>query len=125
MVAIKKIYKTIKSFLAQHSKLGIFISASLFLVGCIAAIYSTSKPFVFIYFAASLAAIFRLTTYKTGKIPFIMIDKTWDSYRLKYPEEELEDRYKEMSIARATIYFIISVIAFILWIIFELLMIWN
>ena len=50
-----------------------------------------------------------------------MIDYTRRNLELKYSGEELEEKYDEMSIKRATIYFIIAVLSFIFWIVCELL----
>ena len=62
--------------------------------------------------AAGLAA--------TGKIPFAK-DSTYYHLRRKHSDDELEEKYEEMSIKRATVYFIIAVLSFIFWIVCELL----
>ena len=120
-MAMKKIHFITKKFLSQHPNLGCISSAIILIIGAIASGFSDLSFFVFVYFAFSIATIFRLIAYKKGKIPFIMSDKTWDRYRLKYPQENAESKYKEMSIKRASIYFIISNITFVFWIIIELI----
>ena len=72
-------------------------------------------------FGFSLITVIRLMTYKTGKIPIVMTDKLWEKYRLKYPEEIAETRYKETSIKRASSYFILTMFSFILWVICEVI----
>ncbi len=62
-----------------------------------------------------------LITYKTGKIPLIMIDRTWDAYRLKYGEEEAEIKYKEMRIRNAVIFFILAIAISLVMLFFEAL----
>lgn len=120
MVEMKKVYYSLVRFLTSHNKIGLFLSAAMFLTGCIACFYSSLLFLVAVYFLFSLAASFRIITYKTGKISLFMIDKTWQHYRMKYNEEESRARYKEMSIKRAAIYFLISLSVFFVWIICEL-----
>ena len=91
------------------------------LVSGIATFYSTLHNLLFWPFGSSLCALFRLISYKNGKIPFFMIDYTRRNLELKYSGDELEEKYEEMSIKRATIYFIIAVLSFIFWIVCELL----
>lgn len=121
MLGIKKIYAFIKSFLTRHYRFAEIILFAVMITGCISAIYLAGNLLIFIYFATSIATIFRLSTYKHGKLPIFMFDKTWDSYKLKYSEDEFEDKYKEMSANRATVYFIITIIVFIIWILFAIL----
>jgi hypothetical protein len=119
---LKKSSNKLGIFFRKHYKLGCFISANLLIVSGIAMIYSKLISLLAVVFGFSLLSFVRLITYRKGKIPFFMSDKTWDSYRLKYEGEELEKKYEEMSIGRATDYFIISVVAFIVWIVAEVLM---
>lgn len=119
---MKKTHSYIKGFLISRYKLSVIYCTVHFLISCIACVYSALIPIVAVYFAFSLITILRLITYKTGKIPFLMTDKTWEKYRLKYSEEDLEQRYKEMSIKRAACYFIIYNVSFLVWVICEVLM---
>ena len=80
---------------------------------------------VCITFAFSLLTTFRLITYQTGKIPFFMSDTTWNIYKLKYSEDEIDEKYKEMSIAHATTFFALSLIGLLIWIICEILAMIN
>ena len=120
-MAMRKLHFKTKSFLSQHPNVGCASSVVMLIIGGIASWFSDLSFFVSVYFAFSIATIFRLITYKKGKIPFIMSDRTWDRYRLKYPQENAESKYKEMSIKRASIYFIISNITFVFWVIIELI----
>ena len=81
--------------------------------------YDTTLPAL--AFAFSLLALLCSITYKTGKIPFIMIDRTWDTYKLKHTEEETEIKYKEMRIRNATIFFILALAFSLVMLFFEIL----
>ena len=119
MVVIRKIFFAIKAFLIAHYKLSCCVVAISFVFGCVAIVYSKLKFVAVLLFASSILAFLRLLSYKKGKLPFIMIDRTWNAYRLKYSCEEAEQKYKTMSISRATVYFIVSVISFLLYVICE------
>jgi hypothetical protein len=71
-------------------------------------------------FAFSLLTFIRLFTYKVGKIPLIMTDTMWLRLISKLDQEEAERIYKEISIHKATIYFMLTVISFFAWIICEI-----
>jgi hypothetical protein len=97
------------------------ISITMFLISGIAAISSDLIYILFVVFAFSMASFFRLFTYSFGKIPIVMSDKTWERYRNKYSREELEERYKEMSIKRASFYFVAAIISFAIWLPWEII----
>lgn len=118
---MKKIYKCFNSFLKKRRILSFFILTIILLVTLIAVVISELRVLAAVPFGFSIACFIRLITYKTGKIPFISVDKTWQTMRLKYSSEELEEKYKEMSINRATTYFLICLFSFPLWIIVEIL----
>ena len=122
---MKRLHKQVVRVIASHRRLSTWITAILFSVSCIAMFY-TSVPLVLaLYFGFSLGALLRLITYKTGKIPFIMIDKTWDGIKKrlkkKYPEENEEELYKRMSLNLAATYLTVLLFAFPVWIICEIL----
>ena len=116
---MKRILQKVMAFLVLHIKLSIFINAVIVVISGIAAIYSNQTLLLAVCFGTSLAALFRLVVYHVGKIPIFMSDKLWDRYRLKYSEEKLDEKYKETSIKRASIYFSISIVLFLVWIICE------
>lgn len=119
---MKKIHALFKSFLIRHYKLGAFSCSILMAIASISVVFSSLKFLPAMYFIGSTLCLMRLIVYKTGKIPFLWLDTTWDSLRLKYSGEELEQRYKDISIARATNYFMISLMGFFFWIICEVIM---
>ena len=118
---MKKLYACVKKFISNHYRLSRFFVISIIFASGIATIFSALQNLLFWPFAFSICALFRLITYKNGKIPIFMIDYTHRHLELKYSGDELEEKYEEMSIKRATIYFIIAVISFFLWIVCELL----
>ena len=111
---MRKFFDHVKNFILSHYKLSFFVMLLIFVIWGIVGIYSGLSVMSIISFAFSFVGAFRLFTYKTGKIPIFMIDKTWSKYRLKYSEEEAEKRYKVMCINRATVYFIIAIASFII-----------
>ena len=115
MVEIKKMYTRIKHFIISHYKLSVFFASILFFTSCIAVFFSALTYIIFPLFAFSLLTILRLITYKTGKIPIFMIDKTWETMRLKHSKEEAEKLYETMSLKRASVYFMIAVASFLVW----------
>ena len=118
---MKKVYTRFKRILLLHYKMSVFFATVLVLVSSISAVFSTFPIFVVPCFSFSLATLLRLITYKTGKIPIFMMDKTWDEYKFKYSTDEIEKKYEEMSINRATLYFMLAIPSFIIWGIVELL----
>ena len=118
---MKKVYTRFKRILLLHYKMSVFFATVLVLVSSISAVFSTFPILVVPCFSFSLATLLRLITYKTGKIPIFMMDKTWDKYEFKYSTDEIEKKYEEMSINRATLYFMLAIPSFIIWGIVELL----
>ena len=121
MVVMKKIYNKVSQFVLHHRKATAFLSSVIFLVGCCAGIYSNAKILSALVFGFSLLTLWRLMTWRTGKIPIFMSDKTWDRYRIKLSAEEADYKFKEMSMKRATLYFFLSLIVTPIWILWELL----
>ena len=119
---MKKIHLGFKKFIIKHYKQALFYTISILIICCAAAGYSKFSAILCICFGASIMAIFRLITYKTGKIPFFMIDKTWNKYRVEFSEDELEERYKEMSAHWSAAFLIITLGALIVWLICEALL---
>jgi len=113
--------KRVKAFLKKSYKLSILILAIIFIVCCIAIVVSDLKILAAIPFGFSLICIIRIITYKNGKIPFFSIDKTYQSMRSVYNEDEVEEKFKEKSLNNATVYFIIAAFSFPIWIIAEIL----
>ena len=121
---MKKIYAYIESLITHHSRIAIFLAIIMMLASGIAAIDSNSNflsNFLLVVFFFSICSMFRIISYKNGKIPFFMKDTTWENYRLQYPEYEAKEKYKKTSIKRATTYFFISAVALAVWIIFKVL----
>ena len=108
-----------QKFIEKHYKISFFIAIVIFVISGIGSKYSSFIYIVAISFGFSLATFFRLITYKYGKIPFFMIDKTWDHYTWKYSEEEIEEKYEQMSIKRAAIYLKIAIISCPIWLLCE------
>lgn len=106
---MRKFFGHVKNFISSHYKLAFFVMSLIFVLHGICSMYSSLSVISIIPFAFSFVSAFRIFTYKTGKIPIFMTDKTWNKYRLKYSEEEAEKRYKVMCINRATVYFIIAI----------------
>ena len=118
---MNKIYQTLKNFLKRFYTLSYLLLFITIISTGIGLIYSKYVYIVVIPFSFSVAALIRLTTYKTGKISFFMRDKTWNVYEFKYSKDEIEEKFKEMSIRRATIYFALGVLSFVVWILVELI----
>ena len=118
---MNKIYQTLKNFLKRLYTLSYLLLFITIISTGIGLIYSKYVYIVVIPFSFSVAALIRLTTYKTGKISFFMRDKTWNVYEFKYSKDEIEEKFKEMSIKRATIYFALDVTFFIIWVLVEVI----
>ena len=118
---VRKIRTSFEKFLKTKRKTSFFILVLMIFVTSIAIMVSKLKILAAITFGFSIVCFIRLITYKTGKIPFISIDKTWQRMRLKYSQEEAEEKYKEMSIKSATDCFVISVFSFIVWVVSEVI----
>ena len=118
---MKKIYFLTRAFIEAHYKLSFSLSLVAVLVGGVSMIYSSFRILCALCFALSVVTVSRLITYKTGKIPFLMIDKTWDHYRLKYSEEEAKNKYKEMSLKVSALHFILTGFSLVVWILCEII----
>lgn len=120
---MKKVYFWTKDFLVHNFKISCFVMANLVLIGSISIIYARTKFFAILTFIFALTAIYRLTVYKIGKIPFLVKDTTWNRYRFKYSKEEALLKYKGMSIARATLYFLFAILSLFLWVVCEIVVV--
>ena len=67
---MKKLVECTKRFISAHYKLSFCVTVAVFLVSCIAGVYSRLTVLAMICFGFSLASMLRLITYKTGKLPF-------------------------------------------------------
>ena len=119
---MKKLFFFFKDFIIRHYKMCTVVSVFIILVSGIAMVYSTIPLMAALSFSASIICLFRIVTYKKGKILFFMHDTLWDYYRIKHSGEELEEKYKQTSINRATIFFILTAFSFVLWIFVELVL---
>ena len=119
-MVIKNIYYRTKNFIRDHFKTGFLISLIPFLIACGALIFSERKVLVSIGFAFLLVTILRLFMYKHGKLPLFFRDKTWNVCRIKY-KDEADDKYKEICLSRATLFFILGVVFLCLWLIIEII----
>ncbi len=110
-----------KEFFIKHYKLSVFINLIILSIGCCALCVSELETAVALVFCSSLATLMRLATYKTGKIPIFMRDRTWNAMSRRYKDEdELDEKYAEMSINRATTYFMLNICSLAFWIICEI-----
>ena len=115
-------FKSIKAFLVKWRKLSFLVLTVVFLVSCIAIVVSDLKILAAIPFGFSIICFIRLITYKHGHIPFFSVDRTYQSMKPKYhDEDELDEKFKEKSIDNATSYFIVVIFSFPVWIIAEIL----
>jgi len=119
---MKKFLSSIKNFLTNHYKLGLLITFLGCVISSIAAFYSKLLFFVAVFFLSSTFSFFDLIIYRTGKYPFLMRDTTWNSLRLKYSEEEAQKKYKEISLKRASVCFLIASLSFVTWAILEVIL---
>ena len=118
---IKYIYIQVQKLINAHYKFALTISIALIVLSGMGAVYSDSFVLIkALIFALAIASVLRITTYRIGKIPFLVLDKTWDTYSLKYSKEEAKRKYKEMSIKRASVYFLLALVTFLSWIVCEL-----
>ena len=120
-MGMKRIYGAFKQFLTKHYKLGFFVSISIALLSGVRTTFPGLNIAIVLAFAGGVVSFSEIISYRVGKIPFFMIDKTWDNYRLKYSGEELEEKYKEHSLKWASIGFMIAVISFAIWLPWEII----
>ena len=118
---MKRIYGIFKKFLTKHYKLGFFVSISIALLSGVRTTFPGLNIAIVLAFAGGVVSFSEIISYRVGKIPFFMIDKTWDHYRLKYSGEELEEKHKEHSLKWASIGFMIAVISFAIWLPWEII----
>ena len=122
---MKKIYLHIKKMIVTRYKFMFFIATFLFIVSVISILYHHLPLVASAFFAASLAGLIRLITYKTGKIPFFAIDKTWNGIewrkRKELTDEDKAELYEKMSLKLAAIHLEVAIVALCAWIICEFL----
>lgn len=116
---MRKIYSLTRDFLINHRKLGCFITTVAFLLSAFAVRYFGTF-FSAAAFGFSICALMRLYTFGYGKIPLIMKDTTWRIYKRKYSADEVEEKYSEMYIKRASIYFMCCIASSVIWIVWEI-----
>lgn len=125
---MKKLTEKFKTFFSKHYKLGIAISIAILVISSVDVVYSNGHPMdiTTVCFITALPALFRFITYRTGHIPILVIDRTWNrfsfKYRKEYSEEEIDEKFKQMSLRNATIFLMISIASFIIWLVVELLL---
>ncbi len=116
---MKKIYQGTERFLSAHYALNIFIFALITLISGLLAFYQPAHDFEVISFICSIYGGIRLATYKNGKIPIFMIDRTWNKMRIEHDEEEAEKLYREMSLKHCTVCYMIAVPSVVLAVVWE------
>lgn len=109
-----------KKFIENHPALTVFFSCIIFFISALASIFAYLKAIVSVSFLFSLATVYRVVTYKKGEL--LSIDRTWGWYKYKFPQEERERRYKEISLKLCTNWFIISVFSFVGWAVIEIVL---
>ena len=125
---MKKLYEKFKTFFSKHYKLGITISVVILVTSSVAVVCSNGHPMAIttVCFITALPALFRFITYRTGHIPILSRDMTWNGFSFKhrkeYSEEEIDEKFKEMSLRNATTFLMISIASFIIWMIVELML---
>ena len=71
------------------------------------------------------AATLRLVTHKIGYI-HLSGDSLWyrckSKYRKEFSEEEIDEKFKELSLRNATVYLMIGIASLIIWMIVELIL---
>ena len=119
---MRNLYKFVKMFIASHHKQSILYNLIILTISAIATVWSNLefKIIVALPFCFVIPALLRIQSYRVGHISFFSIDSLWRSYRLKYSGEELENKYKEASLKRATICSILALFSFVLWGIVEI-----
>ena len=121
LIIAKFFFSKSKGFVKRKRKFVLYSSIFVLITSAISMRYSKLLWLIAFMFGGSLLCIVRTLTYKVGKIPFLMSDKTWDSLRLKYSEEEADEKYRELSLKVAAICYPISVISFIVWATIEII----
>lgn len=116
---LKNLYSLTANFLLKHRTLSITIGTAMLLISGIGAVFARIQLLCGVAFFFSGVALFCFIFSKTGKIPFIMSDNTWNSLRLKHSYEDADNRYRITMFKRATICFIPATILFFIWCIAE------
>ena len=119
---MKKIYDFFIPIVRRYFYLTIFTFFFTTIISGALIIGGKARGLYVIPFFSSVLGLIRLTTYKYGKIPFFMSDKTWNTMINKYGEEKAEELYKEMSLKQATGAFIVSSISICVSLIVEFLL---
>ena len=114
---MKKLFNFFKGFIIKHFKLSMLIVLVTLTVSLYVSIKLYSEVFAFLSIFASGFAVFRLITFKKGHIPF-----AGDSlyYRIKrqckkndiFDYEDIDDKYKEVSLRHAAFFFTLNAITF-------------
>lgn len=118
---MKKIYCAISRFLSKYYVLNILVLSLITLIIGALIFFEPMHSLEPIAFVCSIYGGMRLITYKNGKIPFFMIDHTWDKMCVEHGEEKAEELYREMSLKHATVCYMIAVPTSVLAIIWEAL----
>ena len=115
----KKLYSLTANFLLKHHLLSITVGTAMLIISGTGAVFAEMQLLCGIAFFFSGVALFCFIFSKTGKIPFIMSDTTWNSLRLNHSYEEADIRYRLTMFKRATLCFISATILFFIWCITE------
>ena len=123
---MRKIYLKLKSFLKEHYKLGFSITILLLIISAILITYHVPTSFIMGVCVFTFGvAMLRLVTHKNGYI-YLSGDSLWYSckrkYRNEYSEEEIDEKFKELSLRNATVYLMIGIASFIIWLVVELIL---
>ena len=120
---MRKIYSHIEKMIVTRYRLMFFVATVLFIVSIISCFYHHLPVTACAYFGASLVSLIRLITYKTGKIPFFAIDKTWNGIewrkRKELTDEAKKELYEKMSLKSAAIHFEVAIFGLCIWIVCE------
>ena len=114
---MKKLFNFFKGFITKHFKLSMFLTLATLTASIYISIKLHFEVLAFFSVAAAIMSIFRLITFKTGHIPF-----AGDSlyYRIKrqcekndiFDYEDIDDKYKEVSLRHAAFFVTFNAIAF-------------
>ena len=118
---MRKIYKFIKIFVAKLSLLNLVLLGVVCIISAGMIVSEASQWLAGIAFCASVYGGMRLITYRFGKIPLFMSDKTWNAMSIKHGEEKAEELYREMSLKCATVSYIIAIVALVLALVWEII----
>ena len=120
---MKRIYKITEEFILKHARLQIVISIVMMVVTGIMMVSIYFPISAGISFGGFLVGTVRLFTYKNGNVPIFMRDKSWESIKREETDEEVADeRFRSMSAKFATVSYIVGWIAFVVAIVWEILL---